>query len=196
MKLDNGYSIKTMTAKEFFPLFGKNYDAIFGNDHTFFPDSYFSVRENEKIQLLKERMGNLYTLHLGLFSPKNEFVGFSFGSQENEETFYMMASAVMPEHRQLGLYSALVKEVIKHCSEEGFQKIYGTHCATNNAVLIPKLRLGFIFSKVELSDMFGTILHLQYYTNPLRRKVLDYRSGLKVPDSEIKSVMKFDPKFL
>jgi len=192
MKLDNGYSIKTMTSKEFFPLFGKNYDALFGEDHTFFPDSYFSVSENEKIQLLKERIGNLYTLHLGLFSPENEFVGFSFGSQENEETFYMMASAVMPEHRNKGLYSALVKEVINRCNEAGFQKIYGTHCATNNAVLIPKLKLGFIFSKVELSDMFGTILHLQYYTNPLRRKVMDYRSGLKVPDQEIKSVMKFN----
>jgi len=98
----------------------------------------------------------------------------------------------LPKYRRLGLYSELVKMVLKRCEEEGFQKIYGTHCATNNAVLIPKLKLGFIFSKVELSDMFGTIIHLQYYTNPLRRKVLDYRSGLKVPSKEVKAVMKFD----
>jgi GNAT superfamily N-acetyltransferase len=146
----------------------------------------------KKMQLLRERMGNLFQLHLGLFSPQNEFVGFSFGSQESEETFYMMASAVLPAHRGLGLYSEMVKQVIKYCTEEGFQKIYGTHCATNNAVLIPKLKLGFIFSKVELSDMFGTIIHLQYFTNPLRRKVMDYRSGLRVPDIEIKSFMKFN----
>ncbi len=190
--LSDGYTIKEMSAKEFFPLFGRHYDAIFGDDHTFFPETYFSVKENEKMNTLKERMGDLFQLNLGLFSPDNEFVGFSFGAQESEETFYMMASAVLVSHRGKGLYSALVKEVIERCREEGFQKIYGTHCATNNAVLIPKLKLGFIFSKIELSDMFGTILHLQYYTNPLRRKILDYRSGLKVPGKDIKAVMKFD----
>ncbi len=190
--LPDGYTIKEMSSKEFFPIFGKHYDSIFGDDHTFFPETYFTAKEIEKMNSLKEKMGNPFQLNLGLFSPQNEFIGFSFGAQESEETFYMMASAVLPTHRGKGLYSALVKEVLERCREEGFQKIYGTHCATNNAVLIPKLKLGFIFSKIELSDMFGTIIHLQYYTNPLRRKILDYRSGLKVPSKEIKAVMKFD----
>ena len=192
MALKEGYSIREMDAPEFFPLFKKHYDALFGTDHTFFPTSFYSEEENKKLKVLRERMGNTYQLHLGLFSPANEFIGFSFGAQEDEETFYMMASAVLPEYRGLGLYSELVKVVIQRCTDLGFQKIYGTHCATNNAVLIAKMKLGFIFSKVELSDMFGTILHLQYFTNPLRRKVMDYRSGLKVPGREIKAVMKFD----
>jgi GNAT superfamily N-acetyltransferase len=191
MLLENGYSIKEMERAEFFPLFGKHYDALFGDDHTFFPDTFYSEIEKEKLGALEKRMGDLFHLQLGVFSPQNDFVGFSFGMQENEETFYMMASAILPEHRGRGLYSELVKIVIEKCTQEGFQKIYGTHCATNNAVLIPKLKLGFIFSKVELSDMFGTILHLQYFTNNLRRKVMDYRSGFKVPSSEVKAVMKF-----
>lgn len=194
MKLESGYSIKEMNAKDFFPLFGKHYDSLFGKDHTFFPDAYFSDTEKNKLENLKKRMGNLYQLHLGLFSPDDNFVGFSFGYQENENTFYMACSAVLPEHRNKGLYSELVKHVIMRTTEEGFQKIYGTHCATNNAVLIAKMKLGFIFSKVELSDMFGTIIHLQYFTNPLRRKIMDYRSGLIIPDQEIKSVMKYNIK--
>lgn len=192
VNLENGFYIKEMPAKDFFILFSQHYDSIFGDDHTFFPEKYFSAHEEEKLAILRSRLGDLFMLHLGLFSPQDEFIGFSFGAQENEETFYMMASAVLPSHRKMGLYTELLKEVVRRCTDEGFQKIYGTHCATNNAVLIPKLKLGFIFSKIELSDMFGTIIHLQYYTNPLRRKVLDYRSGLKVPDSEIKSVMKFN----
>ena len=190
MQLENGYTIKELSAKEFFPQFGKIYDSLFGEDHTFFPDSYYSVEEKHKIQLLKNRMGDLYELRLALFSPENQFVGFSFGFQESEETFYMAASGILPDHRGRGHYGELVKYLIQKTTEVGFQKIYGTHCATNNAVLIAKLRLGFIFSKVELSDMFGTILHLQYFTNPLRRKMMDYRCGLKVPDKQIKSVMK------
>lgn len=192
MAIKNGYTIKEMEAKDFFPLFGEHYDSLFGDDHTFFPDKNLSEIENQKKKNLKKRMGDPFHLYLGLYSPNNEFIGFSFGFQESEETFYMAASAVLPEHRNMGLYSELVKYVIKRTTDEGFQTIYGSHCATNNAVLIPKLKLGFIFSKIELSDMFGTIIHLQYFTNPLRRKVMDYRSGLKVPDSEIKSVMKFN----
>lgn len=191
MQLANGYQIKELSAKEFFPQFGKVYKSLFGEDHTFFPDSFYSLEEKHKLNLLKQRMGDLYELRLALYSPEDEFVGFSFGFQETEETFYMAASGLLPAHRGKGLYSQMVKYLIEKTTEVGFQKIYGTHCATNNAVLIPKLKLGFIFSKVELSDMFGTILHLQYFTNPLRRKVMDYRSGLKVPDQQIKSVMKF-----
>ena len=196
MLLENGYQIKEMKRSEFFPLFGKHYDALFGDDHTFFPDAFYNEMEKEKLSILEKRMGNLFQLQLGVFSPEDEFVGFSFGMQESEETFYMMASAILPEHRRKGLYSELLKIIISKCTDEGFQKIYGTHCATNNAVLIPKLKMGFIFSKIELSDMFGTILHLQYYTNNLRRKVMDYRSGLRVPSGEIKRVMKFtrEPK--
>ena len=191
MTLPNGYRIEEMQPKEFFPLFGKLYPSLFGADHTFFPDDFFSEAEKKHVATLRARLGDLFSLHLGLYSPENEFVGFSFGHQETEETFYMAASAVLPEHQNKGLYSALVKYILEKTKQAGFQKIYGTHCATNNAVLIAKLKLGFVFSKLELSDMFGTILHLQYFMNPLRRKVMDYRSGLKIPDAEIKSVMKF-----
>lgn len=192
LKLVDGFTIREMSSKEFFPLFGKHYDSIFGDDHTFFPETYYSVTEKEKIATLRERMGNLFQLNLGLFSPDGDFIGFSFGVQENEDTFYMMASAVLEPFRRKGFYSLLLNEVVERCREEGFQKIYGTHCATNNAVIIPKLKRGFVFSKIELSDIFGTIIHLQYYTNPLRRKVLDYRSGHRVPGKEIIKTMKFD----
>lgn len=192
MKLENGYTIKEMSAEEFFPEFEKIYDSLFGEDHTFFPNGHFSEDEKMKLEVLKKKMGDLFVLHLGLYSPQNEFVGFSFGWQDGYESYFMAASAVLPEHRRQGLYSKMVEIVIQRATEQGFQKIYGTHCATNNAVLIPKMKLGFIFSKIELSDMFGTIIHLTYFTNPLRRKVMDYRSGLRVPDSEMRAVMKLD----
>ena len=192
--LDGGYYIKEMLSKDFYPLFKKHYPALFGDDHTMFSDKYYTDAEQDKIDKLKSRMGDLYELHLGLFSPQNEFIGFSFGVQETEEAFYIIASGVLPEFRNKGFYSSLLKEIIRIGTDVGFQKIYGTHCATNNAVIIPKLKLGFYITHLELSDMFGTIVHTSYLTNPLRRKVLNYRSGLKIPDSELKSMMKFNPK--
>jgi len=192
VSLPDGYYIKEMTGKEFFPMFGQHYDRIFGDDHTFFGSDYYSDDEKIKIKALGERMGNLYSLHVGVFTKAHDFVGFSFGYQETAETFYMVCSAVVEEHRRLGLYSALLNAVIAKVSDEGFQVIYSTHCATNNAVIIPKLKAGFVIAKLELSDMFGVVVNLHYYSNPLRRRVMDYRSGLCIPDADMRSKLKLN----
>lgn len=187
--LKSGYYLKEMSKSEFFPLFGQHYDRIFGNDHTFFPDKYFSKEEKENSKKLAARMGDPYALYVCVFSETNECVGFSFGFQESGETFYMVCSAVIENHRGTGLYGQMLKHIIDVVSLEGFQIIYGTHCATNNAVIIPKLKAGFVIAKMEVSDMFGAIVHLHYYTNKLRRKVMSYRSGHIRPDDELKKVM-------
>ncbi|MBC7659281.1 MAG: GNAT family N-acetyltransferase [Chitinophagaceae bacterium] len=189
--LESGYYLKEMSEKDFFPLFGRHYDRLFGGDHTFFPDAFYSAEEKAKLKALGERFGNVYRLHVGVFTPKHEFVGFSFGYQETGETFYMVCSGILDEHRRKGLYSALLEHVIETTRNVGFQVVYSTHCATNNAVIIPKLKAGFVIAKLELSDMFGVVVNLHYYTNPLRRKVMDYRSGWKIPDAEIMSKMKY-----
>ncbi len=190
--LGSGYYLKEMTEKEFFPLFGQHYERIFGEDHTFFGGDYYSDEEKSKIKSLGQRMGNLYRLHLAVFSESHEFAGFSFGYQETAESFYMVCSAVIEEHRRQGLYSALLDAVVAQVAEQGFQIIYSTHCATNNAVIIPKLKAGFVIAKLELSDMFGVVVNLHYYTNPLRRRVMDYRSGLCIPDEEMRSKLKLN----
>ncbi|MBC7531212.1 MAG: GNAT family N-acetyltransferase [Oligoflexus sp.] len=189
--LSSGYYLKEMKPKDFFPLFGQHYDRIFGEDHTFFASDHYSPEEKAKVKALGQRMGDLYSLHLGVFTAEHEFVGFSFGYQETAETYYMVCSAVLEDHRRHGLYTALLDAVIERVSDVGFQIIYSTHCATNNAVIIPKLKAGFVIAKLELSDMFGVVVNLHYYSNPLRRKAMDYRCGLRIPDAELKSLMKF-----
>lgn len=188
--LPAGYTLKVMDAKEFFPLFEQHYDRLFGKDQTFFPDQYYSAAEKAKLKALAGNMGTPYNLHLGIFSDRQELVAFSFGAQEDEETFYVYCSAVVESERGRGLYGCLLDEILERTREQGFQKIYGTHCATNNAVIIPKLKKGFVISKFELSDVFGVVLHLTYFTNPLRRQVMDYRCGYRRPEGDVKRVMK------
>lgn len=189
--LPAGYTLRRMDAEEFFPLFDQHYDRIFGQDHVFFAHDYYSEAEKAKAKILSGKMGEVFKLHLGIFSPENELVAFSFGFQETEDSFYVMCSAVVEDKRNLGLYSILLDSIIDICSEQGFQVIYGTHCATNNAVIVPKLKKGFVISKMECSDIFGVVLHVSYFTNPLRRKVMDYRSGHRKPDDELKKIFKF-----
>jgi hypothetical protein len=98
----------------------------------------------------------------------------------------MRNSAILPNHRRKGLYSALLREVVIKLEKKGFQVITSRHNAGNNDVIIPKLKAGFLITGIELSDAFGTLVNLSYFTNPLRRKVTLYRSGDQYPDEEVK----------
>ena len=43
---------------------------------------------------------------------------------------------------------------------------------------------------MELSDSFGVLVHLHFYTNNIRRKVMDYRAGMLKPDTEMKEIFE------
>ncbi len=75
--------------------------------------------------------------------------------------------------------------MMKAVFEKGFQVITSRHKMFNNAILIPKLKAGFIIQKFEVSDVFGSMVHLAYFVNPARRKMMSYRAGEIFHDDEI-----------
>lgn len=194
INLDNGYYIKELTKEEFLAAQGDKGKVAFANDHAIFPISYLSEDEREVLKKLNSEMdAKPYVLHLAAFDKNDELIGWCYGRQEDAHRFYMCNSGVVESHRRKGIYSALLKQTMKLLKEKGFQVIYSRHNATNNAVLIPKLKAGFRISNMELCDMFGVLVHLKYYTNPLRRKILDYRAGQLAPDEELQKLFKPQP---
>lgn len=190
MNLPKGYEIKELSHEEFGPLWDKHASTIFDdNSQIFRVYDWLSDQEKELSKVLRGFMGNPYQLRLGLFY-ENDFVGWSAGHQESAETYYMRNSAVLPEHRKKGLYTALLKHTLKILEGKGFQKIYSRHSSTNNSVIIPKLKAGFTITSLEISDMFGVLVHLTYFPKELRRKMLVYRVGDMKPDDEIRNCLK------
>lgn len=188
--LPESYSFREMESAEFRPLWIEHSKPIFDDDGLIFrPMEFLPESEKESIKTLGKLMGTPYSLRLCIFHG-DKFVGWHTGNQESADTYYMRNSAVLPEHRGRGLYSALLAEVMSRLSEKGFQRIYSRHTATNNAVLIPKLKAGFVITGLELSDNFGTLVHLTYMTNALRRKMLDFRCGEIRPDEELRKALK------
>ncbi len=188
--MNQNYQIKELTAEEFKPLYDKHKDSVFEDDHSYVMWDLLNDEELGQIKSLGEKLGAPYKLFLGVFDKESTFVGWSWGFQENSTTFYMCNSAILPEHRRKGLYSSLVNRCVDTLSQKGFQLIYSRHCATNNDVIIPKLKAGFIISKMEIDDKFGVLIHLHFYNNKDRRRIMDYRSGQLKPDSKIKEVFK------
>jgi GNAT superfamily N-acetyltransferase len=190
MTLDShpGYRIESMTRDAFLPYFDAHGSVLFGDTLSFPAREAMTEPERAASDRLEENMGSPFRLNLALFHG-DEFAGWSFGIQKDRETYYMTNSAILPEHRRKGLYTALMRHTMDRVQAEGFQVIFSRHAATNNAVIIPKLKFGFIISSMELSDTFGTLLQLRFYTNPTRRKMMDVRSGERRPDAELMTML-------
>lgn len=180
-----GFSIQELTEKEFQPYWDQYHSKIFGPKPRLKLDLLLSDSERDQTKNLRTYMGNPLVLRYGLFRGKN-FAGWHIGDQKSGMEFYMRNSAVLPEYRRKGLYSELLQYVVKDLTEKGFQTITSRHTAVNNAVIIPKLKLGFVITGMELSDLFGTLVNLTYYSNPKRSKVLAFRAGEEQVDSELR----------
>lgn len=183
--LPEGYSIAALSAEDFRPLFRAHRHKVFDEGIVFHAAETIPEADKRLIDDRAARYAGRVTVNLALYHGR-ELIGWSWGIEETPEKFYMVNSFVDEAHRRQGLYTALMAEVVTQAQSAGFQVIYSRHAATNNAVIIPKLKAGFLVSGFELSDTFGLLLHLSCFTDPLRRRVMAFRSGDLRPDESLR----------
>jgi hypothetical protein len=185
--LPNGYVLRLVDEEFLSPYLKEWMPKMFAGHSSVFP--VYSESERTGINLLKTKMGRPLRLDFALFYGE-EFVGWHIGDQLSATEFYMRNSAVLPEHRGRGLYSAMLVAVKEYVLQLGFQEITSKHNTTNNAVIVPKLKQGFVISSLEVSDVFGVLVVLKFLANERRRKLTEIRSGMSVPDGEILETMQ------
>lgn len=69
---------------------------------------------------------------------------------------------------------------MERLKQEGFQVVTSTHHPNNAAVLIPKLKFGFIISGMQLHERFRFLIELKYFFNEERRKAYSKNIGLEL----------------
>lgn len=109
--------------------------------------------------------------------------GWQYSRQWDSRTAYMVNTALLPAHRGQGVYTRLLPVVLAALGAEGYDVVRSHHHATNNAVIIPKLRAGFRIQGLEV-DSHGVMAVLNYAFGPLYTDYMDIRSGLKRPAGE------------
>lgn len=188
-KLPPGYRIVELPQEEFQKYWSEWGAKIFSDNDTSM-DMQRVLSEHERLQLrgLHQNLKQMFRMNLCVFKGE-EFCGWFTGDQYNNETFYMRNSAILPEHRRKGLYTFLMNEVLERVRNLGFQIVLSRHTNTNSSIIIPKLKAGFIITGMELSDRFGTLVHLSYYFNETRRQILEFRAGELKPDQKIKEAL-------
>lgn len=189
--LPDGYRFVELPKKEFQALWNQWGEKIFSdNDTSMNARKVLSEQEMSQWRELSKNTAQLIQFNMCIFKD-DEFCGWFTGDQYSSDTFYMRNSAILPGHRRKGLYTALMYAVMEKVKEMGFQIILSRHTTVNNDIIIPKLKAGFVITALEVSDRFGTLVHLSYFFNETRRQIIEFRAGDRKPDAKIKEALGF-----
>ena len=125
----------------------------------------------------KQRHADSVTHALRIGAFRNEvLVGWTYARAEGS-LLHMVNSGVAPANRRQRVYSHLVQLVLGHAKAQGYVSVLSRHAASNNAVVIAKLKLGFFVSGFEYSEVYGPLVRLSYLPGELRRKLYQARSS-------------------
>ena len=108
-------------------------------------------------------------------------VGCSSGWFEFGGGFYIGLSAVDQGYRRQGVYTRMLNAMEQAVRERGGLMISSQHVTTNSAVLIAKLRLGYVIAGTEYVEPMGLLVRLLLHLTPERRALFASRTGTLVP---------------
>lgn len=183
------YSIEiTNDDKAFMKFLKDNKDLVFSENTFIQIEDLMSESEKEKLSKLNRLIDNKYKLRLYILKG-NTRVGWFMGEQISRETFYMRNTGIFKEFRNKGIYTRFLSVLREILREKGFQKITSSHIVTNNNVIVPKLKAGFMITGFEISDRFGLFVNLTYNFNEVRNKILRYRAGEIATDEQLRLLL-------
>ncbi len=105
-----------------------------------------------------------------LFMEEDRCVGWHYGMMIDPSTFFMSYSAVIKSYQQRGIYGTFLKAFLPYLHALGYERVTSNHMVTNRAVLIAKLKAGFIITGTVLDERWGAQVSMAYFFHEDRRE--------------------------
>ena len=170
------YQLSRMSEVDFRSLVDERSAVYFRASSPSDVEAGLTIRERERIDYRSSAFGERDTMYWAIVH-RSDIVGWSQWQQTDTDILTMRNTAIDPAHRRKGLYTALLPVVINHARSEGYQRIVSTHHASNNAVIIPKLKAGFIITGLNINEKYGAMITLTYYVYEGRLRCAQERIG-------------------
>lgn len=169
--LGDGYEARPLPYTEYRDACTRLEDLIFGGNwlYAFDPPSKAPVPLGE-------------TFQWGLYH-RDALIGWHHAHQKDERTVYMADTGILPEHQGHGLYSRLLPHLLETYREAGYLLVTSHHRATNNRVIVPKLRAGFFLQGMNLYEG-GLNVALTLSLDASYREAMHVRSGFRRASGE------------
>lgn len=165
--LGGGYSLRPVSYEVYYDIYTQLEQAAYSSVSFDWPAP----------ERLEAPAGRRYAWLIG---HRGQVVGWQMSRQWDRRTAYMVNTALLPAHRRQGLYSRLLPVVLGVLEAEGYDLVRSHHHATNNAVLVPKLRAGFFLQGLQV-DEHGVMAVLMFGFGEAYRQAMHLRSGLLKP---------------
>lgn len=120
---------------------------------------------------------------------QDEIIGWCHGRQMNNDCFYMKNTGIKKDFRGKGIYSKVLTYLVSYVFNYGFSVITSKHIATNNSVLVPKLKQGFIITGVEMTIDNGLLVSLSLFKDKTNHQIMDFRCGFGMPSRNVKALL-------
>lgn len=176
LHLFNSYTYQEVSEIAFNAFYAQHSDEIYSD--IIYLDSKIDLSEQakKKQKELSELISQRQTFFFFILY-KEEVIGWHSGYQISGEEYFMLDSGILKAHQNKGVYQAFLKAVIAFLSQQGYQFISSKHHASNNAVLVPKLKAGFVIQSLEINIDLGIMVKLVYFVNEAARNSYNYRTG-------------------
>ena len=123
-------------------------------------------------------------LHTG-FRAGDAALGYALLREDEPGSLRLLNTALVPDARGRGLYAAFLEALLPAARAAGFSGLVSRHRADHNALLIPKLRAGFVLAGLRVDPRFGLQAELVCPFSADRRAMLAYRTGSRAWDERL-----------
>lgn len=180
-ELDNGIVVKPIeTRGEFFGITGALFDAVFT---PFEQLGAYTLPEERRAKLTPLRQAFAGSHHeFFVFYDGDTVAGWSYGDMHDAETYFMSNSAILPDYRRQGIYSGFLSQFLNYLRELGYERVTSTHQPNNSAVIMAKLKAGFVLSGMILDERWSAQVQMTYHIYNDRREGFSRAFSLEMPD--------------
>ncbi|UBV42489.1 GNAT family N-acetyltransferase [Deinococcus taeanensis] len=172
LDLGNGYSARPISLDTYRDACTRLEDRIFGGN------SLYAFDPPQRTAPPLGEAWNWGVYHAG------ELIGWHHAHTQDERTVYMADTGLLPEHHGRGVYTRLLPHLLETFRATGFTLVKSHHRATNNAVLIPKLRAGFHVQGLTAYEG-GLNVALTLSLDRTYAQAMHVRSGYRAPHGEV-----------
>lgn len=179
------YSVAEVSFDAWHAVFEQHQASVFPNEQAAISlEPQLSTTEQAKLAGLRHNLAGALHWYFLIFDGA-EPIGWHYGFQRSELEYFMANTGILPEYQSRGIYSAFLKFVVERAADSGFQYLTSIHHSDNNAVLVPKLRAGFVLQSfgylvqtLLLEANTGPMVQLAYPVKEKYRHYLGFQRGV------------------
>lgn len=163
MILSDGIVAKSVPLKTYFDVEDTLEPLIFPeNERT---TRWFNLPPERRDERKKQLFALQRQTHLDavVFYDDDDAIGWSAGRMTGASEFMMDVTGVHPDYQRKGIYTGFLQPYMRYLRDVGYERVISYHSPTNRAVLIAKLKAGFIITATEFREHAGASVKLTYY---------------------------------